>query len=294
MKKLRAIFLFGTAVLPALAACAPITAAPSPGLSERKVTAEGRERSYYLYVPKSFDARKSVPVVLLFHGYGGDGIAQVAASGFNAIAEANGFLAAYPNGSDPGGELTWNGGECCGYAHEHGVDDTAFVREILSDIGKWASIDPARIFAAGFSNGGILSYRLACDMSATFAAVASVAGTFLYEACAPSQPVSVIHIHGDSDDLVPFRGGTTAGIDWPPAENGIAAWAQFDGCTGGPQREEIGTATRIFYDSCRNGTAAELYVLKDIGHSWPAEGAWPTSQTIWDFFAAHPKPEKQP
>jgi polyhydroxybutyrate depolymerase len=303
-------------VLPAaflLAACAPLpaetavaaaaTETPAPaaaamalppaplaiGLSERILTVGQIERTYYLYVPKEFDPGEAVAVVLIFHGFGQEGSYMVPATGFNQLADANGFLAVYPNGSDPSGELSWNAGDCCGYAYQNAVDDTAFVRRILDDLGDWAVIDPQRIFATGFSNGGLFSYRLACDLSETIAAVAPVSGTLFYEACRPKQPVSVIHIHGMADDIVPYAGGKVYGTTWPPAAKGITAWAGFDGCESSPQTEPSGIATRTFYSSCREGTAVELFLLKDLGHRWPSKGIWPASQTIWDFFIAHPK-----
>ncbi len=268
------------------------TAAPLvTGLSERKITVGELKRTYYLYVPKDFSVDEPVPVVMVFHGYGQEGSYMVPATGFDNLADANGFFVVYPNGTDPGGELSWNAGECCGYAHQNGIDESAFVRQILADLGSWAAVDPKRIYATGFSNGGILSYRLACDMSDTLAAVAPVSGTLFYDGCKPKQPVSVIHIHGSTDDTVPFAGGTAYDTDFPPVEKGITAWAGFDGCENPPQTEQAGMATHTMYSGCQNGTAVELYLLKDVGHRWPPEGVWPASRTIWEFFAAHPKPE---
>jgi polyhydroxybutyrate depolymerase len=268
------------------------TSASTPlttGLSLRKIDVGGVQRTYYLYVPKGYRLQDPLPVVLIFHGSGQEGSNMVPGTGFNTLADANGFLAVYPNGSGPGEGLSWNAGECCGFAFTLGIDEPAFVRRILSDLERWVAIDPKRIFATGFSNGGILSYRLGCDMADTLAAVAPVAGTLFYDACRPSEPVSVIHIHGSADTTVPFAGGNSNNTEWPPVEQGISAWAEFNGCGKAPLTEQVGMVTRIYYLGCAGGTAVNLYLLQDLGHRWPPEGVWPASRTIWDFFAAHPK-----
>jgi polyhydroxybutyrate depolymerase len=277
----------------------PAAAAPTPafgpltiGLSLRRVDVNGTERTYYLYVPKDFSIENPLSVVMVFHGYGQEGGTIIPAAGFNPLADSHSFLAVYPNGSGPEGQLSWNAGGCCGYALENGVDDVAFVRRILVDLGGRAAVDPRRIFAAGFSNGGILAYRLACRLSDVLAAVAPVSAAYFADGCRPSEPVSVIHIHGSADEAVPFAGGTTGGMEWPPVEDGLAAWAAFNGCSRNPLRGGIGMATRIFYSGCDAGSSVELFLLKDIGHRWPPDGVWPASRTIWEFFSAHPKREK--
>jgi len=259
------------------------------GLSLRKIDVDGMRRTYYLYVPRGIRVQDPLPVVMVFHGYGQEGGNMVPAAGFNTLADDEGFLVVYPNGSGSAGDSSWNAGDCCGFAFADGIDEPAFVRRILSDLGQWAAIDPRRIYATGFSNGGILAYRLACDMAGTLAAVAPVAATLFYDACRPSEPVSVLHIHGSADETVPVAGGGAGDTVWPPVEAGIAAWAEFDGCGPEPLTERVGIATRIYYLGCARGSAVNLYLLDDVGHRWPPEGVWPASRTIWSFFAAHPK-----
>jgi polyhydroxybutyrate depolymerase len=259
------------------------------GLSIRKLTVGALDRSYYLYVPRGFDAAKPIPVVMVFHHHKGEGASMVNVTEFDKLAESDLFLAVYPNGSGPSDALSWNAGGCCGYARENNIDDYEFVRRILADLERWAEIDPDRIYATGLSNGGILAYRLACGMSETFAAIAPVAATLFYDGCRPSRPVSVIHFHGSADDTVPFAGRNTDDSYWPPVEKGIAAWAGFDRCEQTPQTERSGIVTRTFYTHCADGTSVELFLLKDLGHQWPTEIVWSTSRTIWDFFNAHPK-----
>ena len=182
---------------------------------------------------------------------------------------------------------------CCGYAVVNSVDEAAFIRQILSDLGMIARIDPKRIYAAGFDNGAMLSYRLACEMPGTFAAIAPVAGVLLYYGpCQPQQPVSVMHVHGLSDTDVPYAGGGLPGFgaEYSPVAYGIATWVQLDGCTRSAQVAKEGSVTHAVYAACRAGTAVELYTIDGLGHMWPSLLGTHVSKIIWDFFAGHPKP----
>jgi polyhydroxybutyrate depolymerase len=286
----------------ALAGCSPAAATPAvtptaeptipPGDSERQITSESMQRSYLLHVPPGFSATEPAALVFVFHGLAEDGFYMSVVTGMNEVADANGFLVVYPNGTAAPGPLSWNAGGCCGYALANQVDEPAFIRAILADVGQMATIDPKRIYATGFSNGALLSYRLGCEMSDTFAAIAPVAGILSQNPCQPDQPVSVIHIHGDGDVSVPYGGGGTnpsTGLPFPSVERGIAAWVRLDGCADSPEREQLGIVAHTLYASCRNGSAVELYVVKGLGHAWPPPSILPASQVIWEFFAAHPK-----
>jgi polyhydroxybutyrate depolymerase len=279
---------------PAGKAAAPTaTATVPPGDSEHTVDADSMQRTYLLHVPPGFSAAEPAPLVFVFHGLSEDGPYISAVTGMSEIADANRFLVVYPNGTAPPGPLSWNAGGCCGYAMENQVDETAFIRAILADLEAFVTLDPKRIYATGFSNGALLSYRLGCEMSETFAAIAPVAGILSVNPCQPREPVSVIHIHGSSDVSVPFGGGGTnpsTGLPFPSVDQGIAAWERLDGCADTPRKEQAGIVAHTAFSECRNGTAVELYVLIGMGHVWPPPSVLPVSQIIWDFFAAHPKP----
>jgi len=253
--------------------------------SERKLTVNGLERTYLLHVPPTLDLRQPAPVVLAFHGLDQEPSDMELMTGFNDIADKASFLVVYPRGV----ELSWNVGICCGFAATNNIDEIAFVRQILSDLGTISNVDPKRIYATGFSNGAPLVYQLACEMSNTFAGVAPVSGVLLYSPCQPQQPVSLIHIHGLADSSVPYDGG--GDLDTPPVEQVINTWVQLDGCTGSPQVDSpINIIKHTVYNPCRAGTAVELYAIESGGHHWVTKPVWPSSQVIWDFFAAHPKP----
>ena len=263
-----------------------LTTAPTiqPSESEREVMVNDEERSYLLHIPPGLDRLHPVPVVMAFHGWGQEPATMQLETGFDDIADEVGFLIVYPEGI--GG--SWNAGTCCGYASQENVDEPAFIREILSDLGTIVRVDAKRIYAAGFSNGGGLMYRLACEMPDTFAAIAAVAGAMLYSPCQPQQPISLIIVHGLADTEAPYTGGGE--LDVPPVEEVLKTWAQLDGCTDPPQAKKEKIFTYSVYNSCNASAAVELYAIEAGGHSWPSKYVWPATETIWDFFAAHPKP----
>jgi polyhydroxybutyrate depolymerase len=254
---------------------------------------DGMERSYWLHLPPGISSAGTVPLVFVFHGFSAGAEYIRLVSGFDAAADAAGFVVVYPNGSGPDGGRSWNAGDCCGSARQNQVSEAVFVRAILQDAGTLAEIDPNRVYAAGFSNGAMLSYRLACEMADTFAAVAPVAGVLQFGPCEPSRPVSVIHIHGTTDAAVPFQGGgrnSATNLPFPPVEDSIAAWVGLDECNPVGEVQPDGVTTRTVYSGCREGTAVELYMIQGVGHNWPQPFVFPATQRIWEFFAAHARP----
>ena len=273
------------------------------------LTVNGRERSYRLHVPPGLMPSASSALVVALHGGGGNGTNLQAKIGLDAIADREGFLVAYPDGSGRLDDylLTWNAGNCCGYALDERVDDTAFVRAMVADIARTYTVDPRRIYATGMSNGGMMSYRLACEAADLFAAVAPVAGAQNLDACEPSAPVSVLAIHGTADQHVLFEGGAPAiTVDSHPridhsVHYAMTYWAARDGCALESTREQEGAVVHVVYPGCEAGLAVELIAVEGGEHAWPgamkfsAQGDEPSqavkaSEAIWDFFAAHPKP----
>jgi polyhydroxybutyrate depolymerase len=313
MKTPKIILLTLTAVLllAGLAACGPApvptatptipptavpsatpTVPPAPVAAmdaQRALKVGEMDRAYFLHIPAGLNNQQLVPLVFVFHGFSESGLQARIYTSLDNIANANGFIVVYPNGSGSSGGFSWNGSGCCGYALENNVDDAAFVRAILADVGTMAQVDPKRIYAAGFSNGALLSYRLACTMSDMFAAVAPAGGVLMYSPCEPKQPVSVIHVHGMKDPVVPFEGGGS-GIQFPPVKDSLSTWAKLDGCSGAEQVEKNGIVTHTTYGDCAPGVSVQLYAVDGIGHTWPSQYILPISQIVWDFFAAHPKP----
>ncbi|MBN1429721.1 MAG: polyhydroxybutyrate depolymerase [Anaerolineae bacterium] len=266
------------------------------------------ERSYILHVPHGYDGTRPIAVVLAFHGGGGNAERVARLTAFNTQADQSGFLVVYPNGSGQleDRRLTWNAGTCCGYAQANGIDDVGFVRAIIAELERFIAIDTKRIYATGISNGGIMSYRLACEASDLIAAIGPVAGTQNIVPCEPEEPVSVIHFHGTNDQHLPYAGGmgtdSLTGVDYASVEDSIQFWLSYNQCPTPSKVERFADIQHIVYTSCAEGSAVELYAIVGGGHIWPggSDSAWldedqPTmtisaTQIAWEFFAAHPKP----
>jgi polyhydroxybutyrate depolymerase len=308
MKTIRlflAIFAF-TSLLGAAAcgqAAAKPTATPAPtatpgptiqpGDSTRTLKVGDLERNYLLHLPPGLDNLRLVPLVFSFNG---GRFSPDIDTGFNQVSDKNGFLVAYPDR----GRLGWNVGTCGGWnpsasggncctTIESPPDDIAFVRQILADLGTIVRIDPKRIYSIGGGEGAMFSYRLACEMSDTFAAIAPVDGLLWDTPCQPQEPVAVLAENGLNDPFLPYSGGVVGECDSPPVEQSIATWVKLDGCTGSAQVEKQGTVTYTVYTACRAGSAVEQYTIEGQGYSWPSVYVLPIDQIIWKFFKAHPK-----
>lgn len=268
----------------------------------------GAARTYRLYVPATLEPSGASLVVAL-HGGGGNAANLERTVGLNALAERDGFLVVYPNGSGRLDDvlLTWNAGNCCGHALDQGVDDVGFLRALVEKLQAEFPVDPRRIYATGMSNGGMMSYRLACEAADLFAAVAPVAGALNVEDCEPSEPVSLLAIHGTADQHVLFEGGEPAVKADPHARldrsvhYAVTFWAARDGCDLEPATSRSGSVLHSAYPDCTPGLAVELLAIEGGGHAWP--GAAPFSRqgdepypgldaslAMWEFFSAHPKP----
>ena len=280
--------------------------------AETLQTADGL-RHYLLHVPPSYTGRKRVPLVLNFHGYGGNGARQNAYSGLVRVSDANGFVLVSPDALPTmNGQPFWNNLLLPDPPH---ADDVAFVGALLDELEADLCIDEARIYATGMSNGALMSSRLACSLSSRIAAVAPVAGAYYPplvtrtppEPCADTRPVPFLGFHGTLDPQVPFGGGpsTRGGTfrlpidDATPAEDVIQDWAAHNGCTSGRQESSVSAEVRLVkYGGCTNGAEVQLYVVDGGGHTWPgSHDERPSEYTtndisasdlMWEFFQAHP------
>jgi polyhydroxybutyrate depolymerase len=259
-----------------------------PGDTERSVIVNDLERSYLLHIPPGIDSQQPVPLVFAFHGWTLRPVDLQMTAGFDDLADQSSYLVVYPAGVGN----SWNTREeGPGITIAHNVDESAFVKAILSDLETMATIDPKRIYAAGRSMGGALAYRLACEMSDTFAAIASVAGPMEYHSCQPQQAVSVIHIHGLADKSVPFSGGGEHNLQ--PVENGLETWVELNHCpSAAEERDEEKGINHLAYAPCQGETGVELYTSDSGIHPIYSFGpvGIPASEIIWEFFVAHPKP----
>lgn len=265
-------------------------------------------RMYKIHVPKSYKTETATAVLFAFHGGGGDMNHQANDSLYNQISKSNqeGYIVVFPNGYSPykSGKLaTWNAGKCCGDARDLKIDDVGFVKEIIKNLEHQLNIDKSKIFASGMSNGGMMSYRLACEMSDVFKGIAAVAGTDNTIDCSPKNPISILHIHAKDDTHVLFNGGAgkkafkdlSKVTDFNSVPNTMKKWVKHNACDAKPKRvlEKEGAYCDL-YSKCKNGVEVQLCVTDTGGHSWPG-GKKPRSDekpsyaisandVIWDFF----------
>lgn len=275
-----------------------------PGTHVFTVQHGGVARAATVHVPASHRPDRAVPLVVALHGGGGSmqTMARDGLYGLVSQSEASGWVVVFPNGHSrlPGGRLaTWNAGLCCGAARDQGVDDVGFVRAVVAEVQGRVRTDPARVFATGMSNGGMMAYRLACEASDVFRAVAAVAGTDGTLACQPGRPVPVFHIHARDDDRVLFNGGSGSAssthADFVSVPVTVDKWARLNRCSGPTQREPMqpGVACEV-RSGCDAGVEVRLCATDTGGHAWPggrkARGgkgsdALDATQAIWAFFA---------
>jgi polyhydroxybutyrate depolymerase len=239
------------------------------------------ERAYRLVAPAGADGSKPVSVVLVFHGFGQNVGRLVRSTGFDRVAAGTGSLVVYPASVGPG----WNAEACCGFGARTGVDDVRFVDDMLRDLRKRFKLDPRRIYATGISNGGIFSYYLACRRAGTFAAIAPVAAT-MFLPCRPSRSVSVLHVHGLADTVLPFEGGvgTLREGAWPPVREGVSFWRRKDACR--PATASQAGQVTIERARCARGAAVDLVTIDRLGHEWP-RGPFDATTEISGFFVRH-------
>ncbi len=278
----------------------------------RTLTVEGRPRSYLLYVPPSAAGGRP-PVVIAFHGAGTNAEAMRAFCGLDEKASENGFVLVYPSGTGRRDDLlTWNAGNCCGYAERQRVDDVAYVNALMDDLATVVAYDENRVFAAGMSNGAMMCYRLAAELSQRIAAIAAVAGPMAIDPVAPSRPVPIIHFHGSEDEFAPLAGGIGLKSLYRASkfsvDSTIRAWVNVNGCPPRPQVTQLAdlagdgtTVTVSRFAPGRNHSEVLLYLIAGMGHTWPGRqptlnylGPWTqniiANDLIWEFFARHPKP----
>lgn len=285
-------------LLAVLAACgsAPLSAPESPlapTVQQRQLVVDGLSRDYRLFSPRLRDRSRAAPLMLVLHGVGNTGEQMVGVTEFDRLAEIEGFLVAYPEGVN----RTWNGGYCCPNGGPPQPDDVAFLSGVIDDVSLREDVDPARVFAVGFSGGAIMAHRLGCDLSPRIAGIASVSGSMVLDDCRPTDPVSVIAVNGTADPLVPYEGGPTAGgatQPSPPAPAVLRRWAELNACPAPPVSEPADVLTTLSWTGCSKGTAVRLLTIEGGGHTWfsssfgRVNGAVDATRVVWDFLSSVP------
>ena len=269
------------------------------------------ERPYTgaLYVPSTYASSTPAPLVVMLHGYGFPGEAQEIFFNWTPIAEAHGFLYAYPTGTyEALGNMKpfWNATDACCNYYGSPVDDSGYLAAMIDDIAKHYTVDPKRVFVTGHSNGGFMAHRMACEHADKIAAIMSLAGAqYLDESkCTPSGPVAVLQVHGDADKTIGYNGGNAGLVDYPSAKQTVATWAKKNGCTGDltATGERIDLVTDIegaetvkaAYGGCPGNAAVELWTVEKGGHIPTFQNVPSVSpnwgEEVFAWLSAHPKP----
>jgi polyhydroxybutyrate depolymerase len=249
----------------------------------------GLTRSYKVHTPPSYDGATPLPVMIVLHGGGGHADDFIQWLKMNDTADGAGFIAVHPNGSPAGGAAipgarqqlcVWNAGTCCPPAEGEPADDVGFIRAMLDELAESYAIDKRRVYATGASNGAMMAYSLASQLSDRIAAIAPVACAMGFENIEATRPVSVLHIHGTEDMNAPIAGGVgsnaRAKFVQMPLRKCIAKWVEHNGCPPEPvveelpDREDDGTRVRReTYGPGKGGAEVILYLVEGGGHTWP-------------------------
>jgi len=270
------------------------SAISAPGDYSSSIVHGGLTRLYRVHVPSAYSPSKPMPLVLSFHGGGGNMDFQADDTYYGQISKSDqaGYVVVFPNGFSrlkSGKFATWNAGNCCAAARDNDIDDVGFVRELIKSLKGRLNIDANRIFASGMSNGGMMAYRLACEMPDVFKAIASVAGTDNTKTCTPKAPISILHIHARNDERELFEGGagypSSRVTSYVSVPDSIAKWVRLNGCSAVPKRIfETPGAYCDAYSACRGDVEVRLCVTETGGHSWPGgrkiRGDAPTSTAL--------------
>ena len=252
-------------------------------------------RYYYIHLPHP-EAQGASSVLFNLHGYGSNALSQMQYGDFRSLANTkeNNFILIHPQGAPLNTALTsseshWNSG---GWTIGSTVDDVDFINTIIRFISQKYNINQDRIYSTGMSNGGFMSYHLACNLSSKIAAVASVTGSMsvqTYDDCNPSHPTSVLQVHGTLDGTVPLNGNSALGME--SIYDVIEFWRSFNSCI----IEPVINTTDYFdlgysvehqtFNDCLNNNQVELYIVDGMWHTWPREDNFgiSASNIIWDF-----------
>jgi polyhydroxybutyrate depolymerase len=263
------------------------------------LTHDGQQRQYILYVPAAYTGNEPVPLVFNFHGYTSNATEQLWYGDFRPIADTAGFLVVHPEGTLLNGSAHWNVG---GWTLGSTTDDVGFTQAMIDSLSVQYNIDPERIYATGMSNGGYMSFLLACQLGNKIAAIASVTGSMTpetYNACTPAHPTPVLQIHGTNDGTVPYTGAIwTKSID-----EVMAYWQNYNNCQPVPSLTPVpnavtwdgSTVEHFVYSGGDNQVNTEHFKITGGGHTWPGSVVplpatnydINASAEIWKFFSRY-------
>jgi polyhydroxybutyrate depolymerase len=268
--------------------------------SNGSIVSSGLEREYLLYVPRSYDPAKPAPLVISMHGAAGWPVLQMEMSGWNAVAEKEGFIVVYPAGVAGAGPRTWAVDRGPGLRR-----DVRYIADLIDKLEATYNIDRERIYANGLSNGGGMAFVLSCAMADRIAAVGMVgaAQTLPWSWCSSDRSVPMITFHGTKDPAALYDGGRSwvSPLSFPSVPVWTENWSRRNRCAREPVESRIaGHVTRREYVNCAGDASVVLYTIHGGGHTWPGSGTrlpeWFMGETskeidasaeMWRFFRAH-------
>jgi polyhydroxybutyrate depolymerase len=267
---------------------------PTEDTELKTIEHDGRSREYLIHVPSSYENNQPVALLISFHGYGNTANEIMELSKLNDIADTNNFIVVYPQGLTFQGVTHWNVG---GFTNGSTLNDVGFINSLLDELAGKYNINTNKIYACGESNGGFMSFLLACQLSDRIAAIASVIGSMtpeMYNACQPNHQMPILQLHGTSDDLVPYQGQS----DMIAIETVLSFWKTYnltDSVASIIQIPDIAqndnsTVERYFYGNGINGSSVIHYKVINGGHDWfGAQGNMDiqSSQIVWDFLSKY-------
>jgi polyhydroxybutyrate depolymerase len=232
---------------------------------------DGVYRNYILHLPAGYTSSGTYPLVLNLHGYTSYASEEELYTGMDASADANNYIVVYPNGI----ANYWNSWGPAGVTY--GADDVKFLTALIDTLSARYSVNSRRVYSCGISNGGYMTYTLACALADRLAAIASVSGTlsdYTYANCNLSRKIPVMHIHGTADPVVPYATGAANSIG---AEQTVAFWRDTDACANisdttllpNTDISDSSTVQVIRYQNCPANNEILFYKITGGGHTWP-------------------------
>ena len=245
---------------------------------------DGLDREYVLYIPSSYDGSTSVPLMFNFHGFGGNASDYMLEADMRSLAETDTFILVYPQGSCLDGSSHWN---ACptGNGNKSNADDFRFVEAMINEISSQHNVDLERVYAVGYSNGGMMAYGLANYKSELIAAVGSVSGSMLDCTGPASHPMPIIHLHGTSDGVLPYNGGS----DWNSAQSTLDHWINLNNTVLTPTVTIDNNIEHYVYDQGDSLVSVEHYKYIGGDHVWFSATfqGQNTSELVWNFVSRY-------
>ena len=282
-----------------------------PFRHSESITVDGMTRTYTINLPPNYYEAVDFSLVIALHGGGGDGDQFETSSRLTEKANAAKFIVVYPNGVKSTGVLkvqTWNAGGCCDYARDNNINDVKFISQLIDKLVANYKINPKKVYATGHSNGGMMAYRLACELSNKIAAIAPNSSTMVVTLpCNPSRGVPILHMHSVNDTRVPYNGGMgsgagTANLWLPSIDSVLNVWSVKSSCANPAQIITNNSSYKLTqWSGCNNNIGIQYYLTQDGGHGWP--GGTPggpfsdppstvinANDLLWQFFQQHQLP----